>query len=374
VRTRKAGDENVAAVADLLAAVPTAERVEVLRFHHLGAANARSEAPAMTTSTHDALESAARAALRAPSVFNTQPWTWRVAGDTMELATDPARRLGATDPEGRLILLSCGTALHHARTALAAAGWTATIDRIPDEKRPDLLARVTVTGRAEPDPAAERLAGAIPRRRTDRRAFGDRRVAEETVTGLRRLVEAEGAYLHRVPDDEVPMLAVSVDEAAAAEYLDPAYHSELTHWTSRPAWTGDGVPPATAVEPGLRRVPVRNFLPDGSPGLPAGTDHDEGAAYIVVFGDSDRPADLLRGGEALSALLLGATADGLSTAPISDVVEVAWPRHLLRRLLAGIGEPYIVVRLGYAESAETVPATPRRSAAETIRIEGRPGG
>jgi hypothetical protein len=189
------------------------------------------------------------------------------------------------------------------------------------------------------------------------------------VTGLRRLVEAEGAYLHLVPDDEVPMLAVSVDEAADAENFDPAYRSELTRWTSRPAWTGDGVPPATAVEPALRRVPVRNFLPDGSPGLPAGTDHDEGAAYVVVFGDSDRPADLLRGGEALSALLLGATVDGLSTAPISDVVEVAWPRHLLRRLLSGIGEPYIVVRLGYVESAETLPATPRRSAAETIRIE-----
>jgi hypothetical protein len=323
----------------------------------------------MTTSTHDALEAAARAALRAPSVFNTQPWNWRIAGDTMELATDPARRLGATDPEGRLILLSCGAALHHARTALAAAGRQATVDRMPDGDSPDLLARVTVTGRSEPDPRAERLVAAIAQRRTDRRAFGVRRMSEETLTGLRRLVESEGAYLHLVPDDDVATLAVSVDEAADAEFADPAYRSELTRWTSRPAWTDDGVPASTAVDPGLRRVPVRNFVPDGSAGLPAGTDHDEGAAYVVVFGDTDRPADLLRGGEALSALLLGATADGLSTAPISDVVEVAWPRQLLRRLLSGIGEPYIVVRLGYVESADTLPATPRRSAAETIRVE-----
>ncbi|MET8154442.1 hypothetical protein ACIBSW_17870 [Actinoplanes sp. NPDC049668] len=28
-----------------------------------------------------ALESAARSALRAPSVFNTQPWKWHIAGD-----------------------------------------------------------------------------------------------------------------------------------------------------------------------------------------------------------------------------------------------------------------------------------------------------
>jgi len=44
-----------------------------------------------------ALESAARASLRAPSVFNTQPWKWRITADTLELSADPERRLGVTD-------------------------------------------------------------------------------------------------------------------------------------------------------------------------------------------------------------------------------------------------------------------------------------
>jgi len=78
------------------------------------------------------LEAAAEAALRAPSVFNTQPWRWRVTGDALELSADPDRRLAVTDPDGRLLLISCGTALHHARTALAAAGWSATVERLPD--------------------------------------------------------------------------------------------------------------------------------------------------------------------------------------------------------------------------------------------------
>jgi hypothetical protein len=157
------------------------------------------------------------------------------------------------------------------------------VQRLPDERRPDLLARIRLTGRGEPDPTARELADAISRRRTDRRAFGDRRVADDTVTRLRRLVEAEGTYLHVVPDDRVAEMAVSVDQAADAEYFDPAYRSELTAWTSRPAWTGDGVPPATAVQPSLRRVPVRNFLPDGSPGLLAGADHDEGAVFVILL-------------------------------------------------------------------------------------------
>lgn len=316
-----------------------------------------------------ALEAAARASLRAPSVFNTQPWKWRIAGEVMELSADPARRLGVTDAEGRLLLLSCGGALHHARVALAAAGWNADVVCLPDDQRPDLLARLRVTGRAAPDPAAQQLAAAISRRRTDRRAFGVRRVSEETLTRLRRVVEAQGAYLHVVPDDRVPELAVSVDEAADTEYFDPAYRTELTRWTNRPAWTGDGVPPSTAVQPALRRVPARNFLPDGSPGLLAGADHDEGAAYVILFGTGDRPADLLRGGEAMSALLLLATAEGLASAPISEAVEVAWPRRLLRRLLSDIGEPYLIVRLGYVDSDEVLPVSPRREVRETIQID-----
>lgn len=316
-----------------------------------------------------ALEAAARASLRAPSIFNTQPWKWRITNDVLELSSDPARRLGVTDAEGRLLLLSCGGALHHARVALAAAGWVADVQRLPDERRPDLLARLRVIGRTTPDPAAKKHADAISRRRTDRRAFGARPASPETLTRLRRVVEAQGAYLHMVPDDRVAELAVSVDEAADAEYFDPAYRTELTRWTSRPAWTGDGVPPATVVEPALRRVPARNFLPDGSPGLLAGADHDEGAVYAILFGTGDGPVDLLRGGEAMSALLLQATSEAMSTAPISEAVEIAWPRRLLRRLLSDVGEPYLVVRLGYVDSGEVLPVSSRRDVREIIQID-----
>ncbi len=314
------------------------------------------------------LDGAARASLHAPSVFNTQPWRWRITGDHLELYADTTRRLDTTDPDGRLLMLSCGTALHHARTALAAAGWTAVVERLPDDRHPDLLARIRLGAAVPPDPEAQRMAAAIPRRRTDRRAFGDRTVGAEALTRLRRFVEAEGAYLHVVRPEQMPMLAVSAEHAAGVELGDPAYRAELRRWTSRPESSGDGVPTATAVRPALRRVPVRDYTPDGQAGLNAGADHDGGAAYVVLFGSTDAPADLLRGGEALSALLLLATAEGLSTAPLSDTIEVAWPRHLVRGLLAGVGEPYLVVRLGYID-AEPLPTAPRRDPADVITID-----
>ncbi|MFI7547162.1 Acg family FMN-binding oxidoreductase [Actinoplanes sp. NPDC049599] len=316
------------------------------------------------------LEAAAAAALHAPSVFNTQPWRWRISGDTLELFTEPDRQLTVVDPDGRLLLISCGTALHHARTVLAAAGWTCTVERLPDPAQPELLARVRLGHPGPADPEAQRMAAVINRRRTDRRAFGDRVVDEQTLTRLRRFVEAEGAYLHVVPGDEVPALAISTERAAGAERDDPAYREELHRWTNRPQWRGDGVTPATAVEPALRRVPVRDFAPAGRAGLTAGEGVDRGAAYVIIFGTTDRRADLLRGGEALSALLLLATAEGLATAPLSEAVEVAWSRHLLTTLLSGVGEPYLAVRLGYPPAGEALPPQPRRAAAETIRTEG----
>ena len=316
-----------------------------------------------------ALEEAARASLHAPSVFNTQPWTWRIAGDTMELSADPTRKLDSTDAEGRLLVLSCGAALHHARTALSAAGWSATVERLPDASRPGLLARIRLGVPVPPDPQAQRMAAAIPRRRTDRRAYGEREVADAELTELRRLVEGQGAYLHVVRPDQVVMLAISAELAGGAELDDPSYRTELQRWTSRPELAGDGVPQATAVRQELRRVPVRDFAPGSPAGLPAGAAHDQGAAYVVVFGDDDQPANLLRGGEALSALLLQATADGLATAPISDPIEVEWPRHLLRGLLADIGEPYLVIRLGYATSDATLPPAPRRRPSDVIFTE-----
>ncbi|MET7836868.1 nitroreductase family protein [Micromonospora sediminicola] len=331
----------------------------------------RSSTGVRQTPTVRVLEAAARQSLHAPSVFNTQPWRWRVTSDALELRADPDRQLAHTDPDARLLTLSCGAALHHARVSLTAAGWAVTVERMPDPGDPTLLARLRATGPANLDVPAGRLVDAIPRRRSDRRAYGDRPVPEPVLARLTDAVEAEGAHLHVVRPDQMPMLAVSTGRAADAELADPAYREELRRWTNRPADSGDGVPAATAVRPAPRRVPVRDYAPGGAAGLSAGADFDRGAAYLILFGERDEPAAWLRGGEALSALLLTATAEGLASAPLSDAIELAWPRRMMRDLLAGIGAPYLVVRVGWGPDAELPPA-PRRTPADVIEVVAPP--
>ncbi len=311
-----------------------------------------------------ALRAAAGAAGAAPSIFNTQPWRWQV-GRSLTLWADYERQLMVADPDGRLLMISCGVALHHARISLAASGHEVVVRRLPDPADPDLLATIEVAGAHQPTSRDCLLRDAITRRRTDRRAFGPEPVAESVAYGLVQAAEAEGAHLHLVRRDEVAQLAMAAAQAGALQLADPQYRKELIRWTHRPPWSGDGVPTTTAVKTSPRAVPVRDFAPFGGPAMEPGSQTDHGALYAVIFTDQDTPLDWLRCGEALSAALLNATAEGLGTAPMSDVTELTVTREQLRHLLADIGVPQLAVRVGHAPAGDP-PAVPRRPLQEVV--------
>lgn len=59
---------------------------------------------------HGVVDRALRAATRAPSVHNTQPWRFLVAPARIELHPDRQRVLSMADPDAREVQLSCGAA------------------------------------------------------------------------------------------------------------------------------------------------------------------------------------------------------------------------------------------------------------------------
>jgi nitroreductase len=320
----------------------------------------------MSKSQHDALAAAADAALLAPSIFNTQPWRWRVDGASLELFADGDRRLGVVDPDGHLLLLSCGIALHHGRIALAAAGWGTVVETFDDPTDPDRLARIRLVEPIEPPPGSRAMADAISRRRTDRRPFSPRDVTADVIDQLVAAADREGVALYDTKLEHMPMLAIAVAMAQSREVADPEYRQELRRWTNRPMWSKDGVPPSTGVAHAPRRVPVRDFVEPPHEGIAVEPGGDLGAHYLILHGSADSDVDWLRAGQAASAVLLTAVSLGLATAPISDVIEVERPRELLRGILRGAGHPYLVIRCGYPTDTTPIDPVPRRGPGDAV--------
>jgi hypothetical protein len=293
------------------------------------------------TSRTAVLAHAARLARHAPSILNTQPWLWRIGRHTAELRADPARHLPHVDAAGHLTLLSCGAALHHATVTIHALGRKVTVERGHDP-----LARLTLGGFTSPYDTE--LAAAITHRRTDRRAFGAQPPGDEIIADLRRAAAAHGMHTHAVRRDEIPILAAATARAASDAAHRPGHTAEVAHWVS-------GDHPAGGVRP----VPMRALHG------PATGDGDTGARYLILHGTGDTPADWLRAGEALSALLLTATVRGIACSPMSELVEAPWPRGLLTTLIGEPCHPYLVIRCGYPLDDEPPPATARRPETET---------
>ncbi|NJC72341.1 nitroreductase [Planosporangium thailandense] len=306
------------------------------------------------------LRAAVDAARSAPSVHNTQPWRWRIGdGDTLHLYADRSRQLEVADPDGRLLTESCGAALHHARLALAAAGWQFDVRRVPDGAPPDLLATIALTGRGEPDEHARTLLDAASSRRTDRRPVLDRPVDQAALDTVVAAVVAEDTHLYLLRDDQVVDLTAAMSSADRTEVGEEAHRAEIARWVGGERRDATGIPASAVPErPPQTQVPTRYFGPPGT--LAIDERHDVAAVYGILHGDNDTPRAWLRAGEALSAGWLTATAQGLAMLPISAVVEVLPVRMALRRMLSGLGYPYLAIRIGYPDpDAPAPPATPR---------------
>jgi hypothetical protein len=306
-------------------------------------------------------------AARAPSILNTQPWRWRIHDDLLELLADRRRQVTAIDPDGRLLTLSCGAALHHARVVIAAEGHQAVVTRQPDPDRPDLLARIRLAGRREVRWDDTYLHRSIRTRRSDRRPFpAIAPVPADTSAALDRVAEAEHAWLHHVRTQQVLHLRAAADLAQRAETADDTYLRELRAWVQRRRATGEGVPPDTFVTAVERPVPLRDFSLDGEIMTHPGLGDDRYAEYLVLATDGDAPADWLRAGEATSAVWLTAAYRDLAVSVLSDVVEVPDARELLRSLLPRPGHPQLVLRVGFDMQPMPPKASPRRPPEDII--------
>jgi nitroreductase len=293
-----------------------------------------------------ALEDAADAAMAAPSVHNSQPWTLVVHRDRLERHADRSRRLPALDPDGRELVQSLGAALFNMRVALAGRGWAGHVERFPDAGRPDLAA-VVHPERGTPDDGLAPLVSVVHRRRTNRRGFLAEEVPDELLDHLVAAAAAEDTSLVPVvAPGHRSLIARLTREAEAVQEADPACAADLDRW---------------------RPEPVERSRTDSA----SGADR----SFVLLATRADDARSWLRSGEALGRVLLVLSRLGWAAGPMSQALEVARTRARLRAGITGDQHPQMLLRIGFA--ASTADAV-RRRRDDVVRNSSRgpraPGG
>jgi nitroreductase len=258
---------------------------------------------------------------RAPSPHNSRPWQFRVTSRTIELHAVPERALPVADPDGREQRMACGTALFNLRLALHGHRIRPIVTLLPDRDRPDLLAVIRNGGTKAPTPEQTQLLLAVPAREANGNPFSAEAVSPPEQHALRRAALEEGAWLHVVHDRlQRASLRTLVLRAERQQMADPDFRAELATWSARSAELRDDVP--------------------------AGADDQEPIVALLTSHLSGTVAEV-QVGQALQRVLLTATAAGLATSLLRQVVEVPQTREELRRLFGGVRPPQAVLRIGW---------------------------
>jgi hypothetical protein len=322
----------------------------------------------MATPSPSRLQRVLELACRAPSAHNTQPWRWRIIGDTsIELYADRTRQLAVADPDGRNLIISCGAALHHALEAARALGLAPTIEPGPARSDPDLLARVGFSPAREPADAATRLL-IMHQRRTDRRRFTSWPVPDSQLAALAQAASGWGASAIPITDVTARFRAeLLMERAMTLQAADSRFSDEQAVWIERSAV--DGVPSSVAVPHSAGVLPASptRFLTET--GLAPSERTVEGSDGLMAITTTyDAPDSWLQAGQTLSALWLHATRAGLSIVPLSQAIEVTDTRDALHHeVLGDLTRPQLLLRVGWQEIARTtLPRTPRRPLSDVL--------
>ncbi|HEX6100426.1 MAG TPA: nitroreductase family protein [Thermoanaerobaculia bacterium] len=299
-----------------------------------------------------------RYAILAPSGHNTQPWTFRITADGVEVMADYSRRLPVVDGNDRELLMSVGAAIANFRVAAAHFGFDTTVAYEPRTLERVPVATIRVCETCAPNDALATLFPAIRKRHTNRELYDGQPIDPETLQAILDVVDANPSALRLVLPRDVERVVEALASAERTLMARPAYRAELADSPLPPEALG--IP---SVLSGVTPWLIRTF-DVGDLQARRDSERTRSASMLVVVTAGDDRVSLLKAGEVLEILLLTITAAGLQYSFLNAAVEVKESRDDLRMLVGSTHPPQILLRIGSAATAAH--PTPRRAVENVI--------
>jgi hypothetical protein len=312
----------------------------------------------MTEIDVDVFRAAVDAAIRAPSVYNAQPWRFALHGGAIDVRIDPYRLLPIADPNRWSARIACGAAIANIELSLTAAGITPYAHLWPDPGDAFLVATITAAAPCTPSPRQTALYAAIPHRHSNRRPFADVAVPLDARAALEAAAAGAGAWLVLVSDREpVARIAEIIRDADQSLRCDAAYVAEMTAWINRAAGERSGIPAeAAGIAPARHDLlAMRDY---GGADRAPGRDFEQDPLLAVLGTSGGTAYDDVTAGIALQRVLLTATHHRLATSMLSQPIERPYTREQLRYAAHHPGTAQLIIRVGYGQEVERSPRRP----------------
>ncbi|MBN9110220.1 MAG: hypothetical protein J0I34_15730 [Pseudonocardia sp.] len=273
---------------------------------------------------------AVAAAVLAASPHNTQPWTFVVRDDAIQMFADPTRTTGSVDPFSRERYVGLGCALENLTIACGPRGLRPDVTLLPDGPSGARVARVGLTPEpARPDP----LHDVIDRRHTNRGPYLPDPIAPADLAALAG-PRPPGVDLHWItgpgPTAALGTLLVDAAEALCADEQQSvdnfawfrASNDEAQARRDGLVLDGQGLSPfelgAARLLPATSRVEGDRFWVARTRDVHVAT----AAAYgVVTTTTPDDRGTQLEAGRLLQRVHLRATAAGIALQHMNQVTE-----------------------------------------------------
>ena len=307
-----------------------------------------------------------RYATLAANGHNTQPWKFRVIGETIEIHPDASRRLAVVDPQDREQWISLGCALENLIIAAGATGFSNEV--IYPKEQQDFI---TVKLKTD-TPNVSNLFDFISVRQSTRSEYRKEALSNSTLSQLHEVTSEPGVFLQFIEtNSEIEKVLEYVNAGNLQQYGDKAFLEELIAWLrfnkKEALSTMDGLYSKCSGNPTVPRFLGEMFVSGTKPQQQADADAKKlrsSSGSIILATENDTPEDWVRCGQVFERISLQLTSLDLKSALLNQPIEVPELRSEFQNAM-GLGRhlPQLVMRYGVAEA---LPYSLRRPVKEVL--------